>query len=112
MADEQIIFEGSTARLVVGKKVVATSVFHVTSDGIFQIVELTTGPKYLRKGHASKLLTAMVKKLRPRKMWIAVGHKSQVIGRAFLTRHGFHHISTTSNLLGDEDLLIYVKSWV
>ncbi len=54
----------------------------------------------------------LVSALKPEKMWLAVGHKSQVIARAFLTKHGFHHVSTTQNVLRGEDLLVYVKSWV
>jgi GNAT superfamily N-acetyltransferase len=89
------------------------------SQGVVQILELWVEPTVRRSGHARRLFRELINQARefhkPRKqivrrLWIAVGHKSQVIGRSFLTGEGFHHISTTGGVYQDEDQLIYVKS--
>jgi ribosomal protein S18 acetylase RimI-like enzyme len=89
------------------------------SQGIVQILELWIDPKTRRAGHGKRLMRTLLEqarllhKLRDeplRRLWIGVGHKTQIIGRSFLTSEGFHHISTTGGLMQDEDQLIYVKS--
>ena len=43
----------------------------------------------------------------------AVEQQSQVIGRAFMTGNGFHHVGTIKSVLPEgEDALIYLKSFV
>ena len=89
-------------------------------EGVVQLVELTIDPKLRRRGHAGALLNesiaqakAMCKLRRVplRRLWVALGQKSQVHARAFLTRHGFHHTSSVTDLLRDQDLLVYVRSF-
>jgi GNAT superfamily N-acetyltransferase len=89
------------------------------SDGIAQILELWIDPKVHRSGHGRRLLHALVDQFRelhrrrgqsPRRLWIGVGHKSQIIGRSFLSSEGFHHIGSAPGVRSDEDVLIYVKS--
>ena len=46
-----------------------------------------------------------------RRVHAGVGHKSHVLGRAFLTHQGFHHVTTTAGLYRGEDLLTYIKSY-
>jgi GNAT superfamily N-acetyltransferase len=87
--------------------------------GVVQILELTIEAKHRRAGHGRRLMRELIQQARAchqsrgeslRRLWIGVGHKSQIIGRSFLTAEGFHHVATTAGLLRDEDLLIYVKS--
>jgi hypothetical protein len=47
----------------------------------------------------------------PRRLWIAVEQKTQIIGRSFLTGLGFHHVATVSNLMKDQDALVYTRSF-
>jgi GNAT superfamily N-acetyltransferase len=91
----------------------------VPTQGVVQILELWIDPAIRRSGHGRRLLHAMVDQARSlhklrkqplKRLWIGVGHKSQVIGRSFLTSEGFHHVGSTCGLLEDQDLLIYVKS--
>src|SRR3954468_14250764 len=89
-------------------------------EGVVQLVELSVSPAQARQGHARRLLQAVVeqatklqrgRKVALRRMWISLEQKSQVNGRAFLTGNGFHHVATVSNLLKDQDALIYSRSF-
>jgi ribosomal protein S18 acetylase RimI-like enzyme len=51
------------------------------------------------------------RKVRARRLWVAVEQRNQVIARAFLTHMGFHHTSTIRDLLSDQDVLVYVYSF-
>jgi GNAT superfamily N-acetyltransferase len=86
---------------------------------VVQILEFWIDPAFRRKGNGRRLMRGLVEQARVlhairkeplRRLWIGVGHKTQVVGRSFLTCEGFHHISTTGGLMLDEDQLIYVKS--
>ena len=99
-----------------GRAVWATS---DASQGVIQILELTIDRKVRRAGHGRRLYRGVIDQARAyhklqkenlRRVWVSIGHKSQVVGRSFLTSEGFHHISSTGGLLQDEDQLIYVKS--
>jgi GNAT superfamily N-acetyltransferase len=88
-------------------------------QGVLQLIELWIDPAVRRSGHGRRLFRAVIEQAREyhkmhrqplRRVWIGMGHKSQVVGRSFLTGEGFHHISSTGGLLKDEDQLIYVKS--
>jgi GNAT superfamily N-acetyltransferase len=89
------------------------------TQGVVQILELWIDPTVRRAGHGRRLFRAVIEQARSyhkirrenlRRVWVSIGHKSQVVGRAFLTSEGFHHISSTGGLMQDEDQLIYVKS--
>ena len=89
-------------------------------DGVMQILELQVDPAHRRQGHASRLLDEAIAQARLlckrrgihlRRTWVAVEQKSQIIARAFLTRHGYHHTSTAANLLKNQDVLVYQKAW-
>lgn len=88
--------------------------------GVVQLLEFWIDPQLRRAGHGRRLMRDLVAEARAyhktrgeslRRMWVGVGHKSQVVGRSFLTSDGFHHIATTAGLLVDEDLVVYVKSF-
>ena len=101
---------------------IGAAVWHLSSvdEGVVQLVELTIEPKLRRHGHAGALLNEAIaqaksvcrlKRLPLRRMWVALEQKSQVLARSFLTKHGFHHTSSVTDLLRDQDLLVYVRSF-
>jgi ribosomal protein S18 acetylase RimI-like enzyme len=105
-----------------GRHVLARAAWHSIDldDGVVQLVELNVDATHQRRGHASALLNETIAQSRAlsklarvplRRIWVAIGQKSQVIARAFLTRHGFHHTSTVNDLLRDQDLLVYVRAF-
>lgn len=98
------------------------ALWHLPSrdDAVVQIIELQIEPTHQRIGHGSRLLNEVLRQAvllartrgTPlRRAWVMVEQKSQLRARAFLTRHGFHHTSTASNLLRKQDLLLYSKSF-
>lgn len=87
--------------------------------GVIQILDLSISAAHQRAGHGRQLFNAIVeqagelqrrRKTKLRRVWIGVEQKNQVIGRAFLTSAGFHHVGTISGLYRNQDLMIYVKS--
>jgi GNAT superfamily N-acetyltransferase len=89
------------------------------TQGVVQILEFWIDPSFRRRGNGRRMMRGLIEQARIlhnirkeplRRLWVGVGHKTQVIGRSFLTSDGFHHISTTSGLMLNEDQLIYVKS--
>jgi GNAT superfamily N-acetyltransferase len=90
------------------------------SQGVAQILDLTVMPAFRRKGNGRRLMEAITtqateyfkwRKLRLRRLWLPVNQKSQVIARSFLMQFGFHHVGTVSELLKDEDLLMYMRTF-
>ena len=112
-----------TIRLTIDGRAVGTARWHVragSTDGVAQLLELTISPTRARRGHGRQLMQAVydqasayfrARKLKLRRIWIAVDQKTQVAGRAFLTGLGFHHVSTVTNLFQDQDALIYTRSF-
>ena len=77
-----------------------------------QLLDLTVLPEHRRKGHGSTLITAFIEQaaaygrasgILTRRLWVSVEQKTQVNARAFLTRHGFHHVATIHELLAKQD---------
>lgn len=102
---------------------IATAHWHAPanlSEGVAQLLDLTVSPAHRRQGHAGRLIREVTsqasayyrsRKSKLRRLWLAVEQKHQVIARALLTSHGFHHIATVKDVLKDEDLMIYSKSF-
>jgi GNAT superfamily N-acetyltransferase len=116
----EVLF-AQTIQLKNGERVLGQARWAITAlgHGVVQILELSVDPKHRRAGHGKRLMRELIQQARAyhktrgeslRRLWIGVGHKSQVVGRSFLTAEGFHHIATTAGLLVDEDLVVYVKS--
>jgi ribosomal protein S18 acetylase RimI-like enzyme len=89
-------------------------------EEIAQILDLGVIESHRRCGFGGQLFREMwsqiaryfqLSHVKPRRVWVAVEQKSQVIARAFLTRHGFHHVATIENLLIKQDAMIYLKSF-
>lgn len=91
-----------------------------SGDGVAQLLELSVLATHRRTGNGRRILQATIlqatehyraRQSKLRRMWIAVEQKEQVIARAFLTQHGFHHVHTLPELLKGQDLLVYVRSF-
>ena len=90
------------------------------SEGTAQILDLQVTPPHNRQGNGHLLMNAVtdqakayfkLNKTKLRRIWIAIEQKRQVIGRSFLMKFGFHHVGTVHELLRDEDLLIYMRTF-
>ena len=104
------------------RQLVGEAVWHLNSmdEGVVQLVELTVDAALRRKGHAGALLNEVIGQARAvcklrrvplRRIWVPLEQKSQVVARSFLTKHGFHHTASVTDLLRDQDLLVYVRSF-
>ena len=91
-----------------------------TSDGLVQILDLFIDPLHQRQGHGSALLKQVYAQamelfraceIKPRRIWAVVEQKRQVTARAFFSRHGFHHVSTITNLYVKQEALVYQRSF-
>ena len=102
-------------------KVIATARWHaaVGADGVAQVLDLNVNPEQRRRGNGSTILNAVIRQavecgkaraVPTRRIWIVVEQKTQIIARAFLTRNGFHHVSTVKELLSHQDGLMYMRS--
>ncbi|HEY0008181.1 MAG TPA: GNAT family N-acetyltransferase [Tepidisphaeraceae bacterium] len=109
-------------RLTVDAKPVGLLTWHAPlgADGVVQVLDIQIDPLHQRKGYGSQLLRECYKQaitlllsqsIKPRRLWLAVEQKTQVRTRAFLSRHGFHHIATAGNLLKRQDLMVYSRSF-
>lgn len=111
-----------TIRLSDEGKPVGTAMWvvpHVDS-GVLQVLLLEIHEDDRRHGHAKRLLAEVIKqatllcksrKKKLRKAWMLLRQKNQVVGRSFLTGQSFHHVTTLSNLLKDEDGLVYIRAF-
>jgi hypothetical protein len=111
-----------TIKMSASGKPVGLARWHVrpgAADGVTQLLELTIIARN-RQGHGRQLMAEVTKQARAyfksrgshlRRMWIAVEQKGQVIGRAFLTEQGFHHVATLPELMHAQDALLYMKSF-
>ena len=112
-----------TIRLTDGGKTIGQLRWHAPSErasGVIQILEIEVDPGHRRKKHGTTMLLAAVEQARRlferrkgklRRAWLSVEQKSQVVARGMLTHLGYHHVSTMSNLLHDQDALVYVKAF-
>lgn len=89
-------------------------------QGVIQLIELSVHPSYRHRGHGSALMNQVLqqaiafhrlKNLRLRRLWVSLEQKTQVIARAFVTKHGFHHTATIKELQDHQDALIYVRTF-
>jgi ribosomal protein S18 acetylase RimI-like enzyme len=104
-----------------GSTTIATARWHAPMgrEGVAQLLDLNVIPEHRRKGHGSRLLTLFIEQAAAygsaigtptRRLWVSVEQKTQVNARAFLTRHGFHHVATIKELLAAQDALVYLRS--
>ncbi|HEX8339318.1 MAG TPA: GNAT family N-acetyltransferase [Tepidisphaeraceae bacterium] len=103
-------------------KTIALARWHApaSDDGVVQLIDLYVEPAHQRQGHGSMMLRTVYKQsialfhavgVKPRRLWACVEQKRQVNARAFFSRHGFHHISTASNLYKRQDAMFYTRAF-
>lgn len=109
-----------TIHLYEGDQPIGQAAWCCGSDGIVQLMQLDIDERHLRQGHGHRLLEEVLRQARLhhrrldvplRRAWMLVEQKSQIIGRAFLTDHGFHHVATAAGLYHDQDGLIYMRAF-
>ena len=112
-----------TLKLTVGSDPIAQARWLCSTDpaqGVAQLLDLTVHPDHRRQGHAHRLMEALTQqaqtyfknqKSRLRRIWTPIEQKHQVIARSFLMQFGFTHVGTVSELLRDEDLLVYMRTF-
>jgi ribosomal protein S18 acetylase RimI-like enzyme len=111
-----------TIRLQRSGKEVGHARWHIPGDGhdgAVQILELTVGINHRRQHHGQTLYDAVLgqirklfkaHKIKPRRIWMNLEQKDQVVGRAFLTKQGYHHVATIPTLLSGQDAMVYLVS--
>jgi GNAT superfamily N-acetyltransferase len=112
-----------SVRLMDGEQVLAQARWQVSGEaaqGVAQLLELTVAEGRRRQGHGRRVMDAMTAQVREhfssrkvtlRRVWVAIDQKRQVIGRSFLMQFGFNHVGTIGELLRDEDLLVYMRTF-
>lgn len=108
--------------LVLNGQTVGTARWHAPegTDGIIQITDLAIHPDHQRHGHGSTLLKKCYAEayelfaahgIKPRRVWMILEQKRQVIARAFLSKHGYQHVSTMTALYKGQDGMLYQRSF-
>jgi ribosomal protein S18 acetylase RimI-like enzyme len=91
-----------------------------TQPGTIQILCIEVPPANARQGIGSAIMDRIIQEAHRRaklmevplrRVWIVVEQKTQIAGRGFLTRHGFHHVKTLDSLLKGEAAMVYVRSF-
>jgi len=91
-----------------------------SSEGVVQILELNVSAGRGRRGNGRALMDHLTQQakdyfklhnIKLRRIWIVIEQKRQVIGRSFLMKFGFHHVGTVHEMLKDEDLLVYMRTF-
>lgn len=111
-----------TLKLSDGPRTLGLARWHTvgSESGVVQLLDLTIDPSIRRQGHGKALLRALIeqaaalhkqRKSPLRRLYISMHQKEQVIGRSFLMGAGFHHIATIPDMLIDQDLMVFVKSF-
>ena len=105
-----------------GRRTVGKAHWHAPAAGdLAQLLSIEVEASAQRQGIGSELLSAVyaqsrllsAKRSEPiRRFWCVVEHQRQIKARAFLFRHGYHHITTPKRLYrGGQDAMIYLKAF-
>lgn len=108
-------------RLTDGPTPIAHGYWHAspTRLGAIQIVDLYVEKSHRRRGMGRQILRAILdqgieyhrrQRRTLRQVWFPIAQKKEIIGRAFLAEHNFHHVATISEMLSDEDILVFKRS--
>lgn len=107
-----------TIELFDGEKSIASATWFTTAnDGVIQLLDIRVLPELRRRGVGTGLFKQLqveadrfmrARNMRLRRVICNAEQKSHIIGRAFLTRLGFHHVQTISNTMKNEDILVYL----
>ena len=100
----------ATYTATLGRRTVGTLRTHADGD-VLQVLWVEVDNKHRRQGIGSLLLDHALTAARPRRAWCLVAQGRDVIARAWLTKHGFNHVTTVEHLHDAEDGLIYVRTF-
>jgi GNAT superfamily N-acetyltransferase len=112
-----------TVALTKGAKTIGVARWHASgsaAEGVVQLLDLYVELPYQRQGNGARLFKEVVaqasryfktNRSRLRRVWAAVEHEQHVKARAFLTAHGFHHITSTNNLYRTQEQLLYTRAF-
>ncbi|MGC4032139.1 MAG: hypothetical protein QM754_10485 [Tepidisphaeraceae bacterium] len=87
---------------------------------MIQIADIHIADGHRRQGNGSTLLKKVYAEaaefftalnIKPRRCWILIEQKRHVVARAFLSRHGYQHVSTLSAVFRGQDGMLYQKSF-
>jgi ribosomal protein S18 acetylase RimI-like enzyme len=96
---------------------VATWSNSMNADGVVKLLHVEVAAEHRRKGHGSAVFDEAIQLAREdlqkaghrlRRVVAIAEQKEQIIGRAWLTHVGFHHVTTVKNTLIDQDMLVYL----
>ena len=108
-----------SAELSRGDSVVARATWSNTLDaeGHVMVLHIEVSPRHRREGLGLAIFRELKQAAaadlardghRLRRITCEVRQKAHVVARAFLTRLGFHHVTTVKHVFRDEDLLVYL----
>ena len=110
--------QGSVTATIDGEPVGRLTFHTVGDDGAAQLLHVEVDPRFRRSGLGTLLLkrafTAAADELHGeplRRFWCMARHERDVVLRAWLGQRGFHHVATVPDLAGDEDGLVYVRTF-
>ena len=91
-----------------------------SAGGIVQILDLLVdtprrrqgfGTALLRKAYAEATTVFTAAGVKPRRVWVCLEQKRDVVARAFFTKHGYQHVSTLAAMLTNEDGMVYQRTF-
>ena len=91
--------------------------FSTGTDGQLQLLHIEVEHDQRRRGVGTKLFKLMVKEAdaffrargqRLRRVFTNAEQKTHIVFRAFLTKQGFHHTSTLTNVCKKQDVMVYL----
>lgn len=105
-----------------GQRDIATAIWYAPPRGdLAQLLNINVADELGRKGIGSELLQAVyaqaqrLSKFRDdpiKRFWCVVEHEREIVGRSFLFKHGYHHVTTPKRLYrGRQEPMIYVKAF-
>ncbi|HRK31312.1 MAG TPA: hypothetical protein PLD59_09560 [Tepidisphaeraceae bacterium] len=117
----QAAFVQTVVAMKDGKDVAAASWFAPAGAELAQLLSIDVAEPVRRRGIGSELLLAVYaqskllsrsRKEPVKRFWCVVEHEHQILGRSFLFKHGYHHLTTPAKLFrGGQDGMIYVKAF-
>jgi ribosomal protein S18 acetylase RimI-like enzyme len=87
------------------------------AGGVAHVLSVEVDPKHRRRGHGTAIAKAMQSQaallfkahgVRFRRVVMMTNQKTHIHARAWLTKLGYHHIQTLTNVAKGEDVLVYL----
>ena len=100
-----------------GEAIAHATWFSTGTDGQVQLLHIEVEHGQRRHGVGTKLFRLMLKEAdaffrgrgqRLRRVFTNAEQKTHIVFRAFLTKQGFHHTSTLTNVCKKQDVMVYL----